>query len=114
MLLFSEANPSSGADYIGLNQNESSLGRKRGLVSAPTLCTVTESQANLARSAAMCIKEVGLILKPEICQTILDEDRVSLVESIEKVRAYISRLFTDYVLDFNANMDMDFNSDGLD
>ena len=53
---------------------------------------MTESQANLARSAAMCIKEVGLILKPEICQTILDEDRASLVETIEKVRIGIFRL----------------------
>ena len=82
----SENNPNT-TDYISLNQNDAPVSRKRGSPTVTTLCSITESQAKLARSAALCIKEVGSILKPDIFENVPVSQRDGVIHSIETVLA---------------------------
>jgi len=82
----SENNPNT-AEYISLNQTDAPVGRKRGTPTVTTLCSITESQAKLARSAALCIKEVGSILKPDVFENVPVNQRDAVINSIETVLA---------------------------
>ena len=76
------------SQYIMLNpDNQPPMGRtKRSTVSGlPTMCSITETQARLARSAALCIKEAASLLKPEVLEPLEPKQRVDMVAQVETV-----------------------------
>ena len=86
MYPFSDGRHLGSDAYISLNQNESSLGRKRGGHSAvgSGMCQISETQAKLARSASICIKQVATLLRPDLTAP-LPENFDQFVQSIQRI-----------------------------
>ena len=74
------------SQYIMLNpESGASMRKGRTTVSAPTLCSITETQARLARSAALCVKEAASLLKSEVIEPLDHRQRAEMAKSVEQI-----------------------------